>query len=175
MRGECVDCINKSDYREKYLIGGRCPYHYKLHRKEVSKNKRTHPERIRMAEREVINSVGTGFSLNQWFDLRRKEMKGMCINCGCKSLAYNDKMFKWSIAHILPKNIFLSVRVHPLNWIELCEQCHTLFDRNLLTASKMNCWRFAVDRFNSFEVEVKETHKYFDLFKLYANVSNKPS
>lgn len=88
--------------------------------------------------------------LNRWFIERRPEMTGVCWHCGERSCVYDDMLYKHSIAHILPKAIFKSVAVHPLNWIELCfwpPSCHANFDNFSLDIIDLNCFSIVIDRF----------------------------
>jgi hypothetical protein len=103
-----------------------------------------------------------------WFLERAKEMTGFCCNCGELSSARSGTYWKWSICHIMPKSTFPSVATHPLNFIECCISCHTLFDRSLSVAHTLKCWPEAVRKFNLFKNEIKESHKYLDLFIHYS-------
>lgn len=103
--------------------------------------------------------------INAWFLDRAKEMTGKCINCGGNSCARSGSFWKWSIAHILPKNIFESCSTHPDNWLELCIECHTFFDRSLSVAHTMKCWPIAVKKFKAFEASITERHKHLELFR----------
>lgn len=109
--------------------------------------------------------------LKTWFLDRAKEMIGRCCNCGGDSCAYSSMYWKWSICHIFPKEPqygFSSVSTHPLNWIELCIPCHTLFDRSLSVAHTMKCWKAATDKFLLFEKDIKENNrKYLAIFKSF--------
>src|SRR5688572_6665827 len=65
--------------------------------------------------------------LERWFQARDKEAIGFCLHCGGKTCKGNPKYYKFSIAHLLPKRFFKSVKTHPLNWLELCyfgSSCH---------------------------------------------------
>jgi ribosomal protein L37E len=99
-------------------------------------------------KKELNESNG---ELEDWFKERREEMTGICSNCGNPSSKKNDKFYKCSIAHILPKAYFPSVDTHPDNWIELCfwgdNSCHTNMDNQLLDMSEMNCWNEIIIKF----------------------------
>lgn len=85
-----------------------------------------------------------------WFVDKRREMTGVCMHCGVATEKKNDKLFHFSIAHILPKNWFDSVKTHPLNWIELCHfgnSCHTNLDNHFIDITDLNCWDTVVERF----------------------------
>ena len=88
--------------------------------------------------------------LNRWFIERRKEMTGKCHHCGGKSCKSDDKFFKFSICHILPKAYFPSVATHPLNFVELCfwdKNCHGNMDNKMLDLTEMACWDEIVTKF----------------------------
>ena len=92
----------------------------------------------------------SGAELNRWHDERRKEAKGICANCGGKTCRDSDDYFKFSNAHILPKAYFPSVKLHPLNCIELCyfgNGCHPSMDNKLLDLTEMACWDEIVTKF----------------------------
>lgn len=81
--------------------------------------------------------------LDVWFREVRKRMTGVCENCGGKSCRDNDKEYKRSIAHILPKAYFKSIATHPENFLELCfygNSCHTNFDNKMIDLIDMNCF-----------------------------------
>lgn len=85
-----------------------------------------------------------------WFKARRREMTGACAHCGEPSCRDNNEYFRFSIAHLLPKNLFDSVALHPLNWIELChfgKSCHTNFDNKILDIMDLNCFDTVIERF----------------------------
>lgn len=99
--------------------------------------------------RAVQNTV-SGAELNRWHDERRKEATGICVNCGGKTCKDSDDYFKFSNAHILPKAYFPSVKLHPLNNLELCyfgNGCHPQMDNKLLDLTEMACWDLIVTRF----------------------------
>ena len=59
-----------------------------------------------------------------------KKMTGSCMNCHgrTETKVYSAAIF--SICHILDKRDTMcpSVATHPLNWVELCVDCHREFD-----------------------------------------------
>jgi len=150
----CKDC---NDGIEKPIIAGRCQYHYKLYRSKVSLEKRkinylkNTPENLDL-QKEIEK-------LQLWFSDRRKEMIGGCENCGKRSCKDNEKFWKWSIAHVLPKSIFKSVNKSQFNWIELCVDCHNTYDRDWETASKMPVFKLAIEKFNLFKDQIAEEEK----------------
>lgn len=99
-----------------------------------------------------------------WFEDRRREMKGVCLHCQGVTQKKDDKTFHFSIAHILPKSLFESVKMHPLNWIELCyygESCHTNVDNHIIDLTDLHCWDTVVERFIAMYPDIaKEERKY---------------
>lgn len=90
-----------------------------------------------IAKRTEERNSDESKELRDWFLARRKEMTGNCINCGKRSTKENIRFWKWGIAHILPKSTFKSIRTHFKNCMELCIDCHTVYDSNWENASKM--------------------------------------
>ncbi len=87
--------------------------------------------------------------LERWFREIRKTMTGKCMNCGGKTEAHT-KLFKNSIAHILPKAYFKSVATHPDNFLELCfygNSCHSQMDNKMLDLIDMNCFDTIIQKF----------------------------
>ena len=103
--------------------------------------------------------------LDKWFADRKKEMTGVCSNCGKSSMKFEPDKFHWSIAHIIKKSIFKSVSTHPMNFLELCWLCHQTFDSGYENAQKMYCWQEAKRKFGFFEKQITEVHKDLDWFK----------
>jgi len=100
-----------------------------------------------MADREVTDRYN---ELDRWFKECRKEMKGICANCGGKSCRDDDKYYKFSIAHLLPKAYFKSVATHPDNWVELCHfgnSCHTNFDNHMIDLIDLHCFDSVIEKF----------------------------
>ena len=100
-------------------------------------------------EKEVIKKGG-GSELDRWFQARRKEMGGHCLHCGEKTTKHQDQWYKCSVAHLLPKNLFKSVKTHPLNWIELCfwkNNCHANYDNHIIDITELNCYDLVIERF----------------------------
>ena len=170
IKGICCDCAEGGVNDEKYIIAGRCSFHYKIYRAWIKQQEQEARSPKVISIKTKVVKVDYSKLLTAWYEERRYEMTGLCCNCPNHSLAGSSLMWKWSIAHILPKEHFKSVMTHPLNWIELCERCHTLFDRNYMTASKMQCFPFAVQRFSVFEPLITEKHKLLTIFKSYADV-----
>jgi hypothetical protein len=116
-----------------------------------------------------------GADLKRWFEDRRKELTGICAHCGGRSCKDSDQYWKFSIAHILPKNLFISVRTHPLNYIELCffnSSCHTNFDNKTLDIMDLNCFDTVISRFVAMYPAIdKKERKYIpDVLLQYIEV-----
>ena len=115
------------------------------YKKEKKLAKQREQNKIRHLENSQDSiAANKQIELNEWFAARRKQMTGFCKNCGGKSCKDNDKYWKFSIAHILPKSKVKSVATNPLNFIELCffgNSCHTNFDNGILEMQDMKCWK----------------------------------
>lgn len=116
-----------------------------------------------------------GNDLDEWFQERRKEMKGFCANCGRRSSAQDELMYRFSIAHILPKAYFESIKTHPDNWIELCfwgeGSCHTNMDNLTVDMTEMACWDEIVVKFQKMypSIAAKEKKRIPNLLFQYIN------
>lgn len=127
------------------------------------------------AEEKELRKVGGGSELDRWFADRRKEMVGLCAHCGDKSCKDSDQYFKFSIAHILPKNLFKSVKTHPQNWIELCfwnKSHHTNYDNKTLDLMELNCFDTVIKRFVAMYPDIAANEKKYipDILLQYVNV-----
>lgn len=153
--GLCIDCPPGTGLQP--IVKNRCVrIHYNQHIRLKSAKKaaaRTKDAVKRYAENKGANAP-VAASLSEWFDQRRKEMTGVCCNCGNGSHKHSDVYFRFSIAHVLPKNIFKSIAVHPSNCLELCITCHTFYDRSFADAAKMPCFPLAVEKFKLFENDI---------------------
>lgn len=114
-----------------------------------------------MKEAKVINSDS---ELDKWFEERRKEMTGICANCGGKTGKEDDKFYRHSIAHILPKrdSMFPSVATVNYNWVELCfwgNSCHSKYDSSWESAAKMRIWPFVIHNVNILYPRLKSEEK----------------
>lgn len=150
----CIDC---KDGIEKPVTAGRCFYHYKLHRSKIILEKRKFSSLKDDPNNLILKEEND--KLQKWYLDRKKQMCGECQNCGNKNCKHNDKFWKWSIAHVLPKNIFKSINTNDNNWLELCIDCHTAFDRSWEDASKMPVFKFAIIQFNLFKDQISEEEK----------------
>lgn len=117
---------------------------------KVAARNKANKNALRRKLHEAQNVV-SGAELQRWFENRRKEMVGFCDNCGMPSCKNDDKYYKFSICHLLPKAYFGSIKTHPLNWIELCfwgeKSCHSNMDHGMIDLIDMHCWDTIVQRF----------------------------
>lgn len=95
--------------------------------------------------------IGGGSELDRWYQDRRIEMTNCCIECGKRTNKINDKYYRWSVCHIVPKSLVPSVAINIFNWVELCQLHHQEFDSTFDKAANMMCFG---------EVKMK-----FELFK----------
>lgn len=89
--------------------------------------------------------------LEKWFKEMRKEMTGVCCECGKTTSKHNDKYYKWSICHIVPKSLVPSAATNTFNWIELCQQHHCQFDNTFDKAAAMMCFGEVKQKFQLFK------------------------
>lgn len=112
-----------------------------------NRNKRlAQGRKLHQAQDEAKTASG---ELMRWFNDRHKEMTGSCKHCLGKTQKGQPNFIN-SIAHILPKALFPSVKTHPDNWIELCfynKSCHANFDNHMIDITELNCFDLVIERF----------------------------
>ena len=132
------------------------------HKKRTAEKNASNKLRNVDENKDVNREMSKGYAeLERWFKERQKEMTGRCMNCGGKTEAHT-KMYKCSIAHILPKAYFPSVATHPDNWIELCfysNSCHTNFDNKMLDLLDMNCFDQIIKKFAKMYPHIAQEEK----------------
>lgn len=141
-------------------------------KKKYSIPKKSSKKLKQEAEEKVIANKGGGNELDRWFHARRNEMTGICAHCGGKSCKHQDQWYRASIAHILPKNIFKSIKTHPLNWVELCfweKNCHGNFDSKMIDITELNCYDLVIERFIAMypDIDPKERRYIPDILLQY--------
>lgn len=146
---------------------------YRLNKVSAKTLERKAKEAIDVDQGKEMTSGGA--ELKRWFEDRRKELTGVCAHCGGRSCKDSDQYWKFSIAHILPKNLFKSVATHPLNYIELCffnNSCHTNFDNKTLDITDLNCFDTVISRFVSMypSIDKKERRYIPDVLLQYVEV-----
>lgn len=90
-----------------------------------------------------ITNNGKSGELWRWFEKQRERMTGKCAHCGGKTQKHDNDTFHYSVAHLLPKNLFKSIATHDENWLELCyygNSCHTNFDNHMIDITELNCF-----------------------------------
>lgn len=108
-------------------------------RKNVAAKSGTKLRTLAKSNMEVVAPRGYQ-ELDNWFKERRKEMIGYCVECGKTTSKHNDKYYKWSICHIVPKSLIPSVATNEYNWVELCQQHHQEMDNTFDKAAAMMCF-----------------------------------
>lgn len=116
--------------------------------------------------------------LPRWYLDRRIEMTGICMHCGGETCKWDDLRYKWSLAHILPKDPiygFPSIMTHPANCLELCywnNSCHTNYDNKILLVTQMNCFDIIIERFQEIYpfIAPNERARIPEIFLPYINV-----
>jgi hypothetical protein len=101
-------------------------------------------------EKKEAEQRGDGDTeLVKWFKARMKVMGNTCNWCGCK---VENKIYQYaiySICHILDKRETKcpSVKTHPLNFVVLCPDHHTMFDgMNWEEREQLGFWETVRDR-----------------------------
>lgn len=113
--GQCADCPPGG--ADKPLTAGRCQFHYWKHREAVNKDKKSNVDKREEAKQNTV-----------FFASQVPQIPKKCEECG-KPLVFSQSwMIKAAIAHILPKAIFETVRIHPQNRWFGCLDCHTDYD-----------------------------------------------
>jgi len=146
---------------------------YRLNHVSHKTLERNAKEAIEIEQGKAMTTGGA--ELKRWFEDRRKELTGRCWHCGGRSCKDSDQYYKFSIAHILPKNIFKSVATHPKNFIELCffnNSCHTNFDNKMLDIMDLNCFDTVIERFVAMypDIDKKERRYIPDVLLQYVEV-----
>jgi hypothetical protein len=115
----------------------------------------------------VNNTAARNFNiiigLKEWFEDRRFELTGICqCGCGNPSSKNDDRYFRHSCCHILPKSKFYSVALHPLNCIERAfwGGCHSVLDDTSIKRwVQMADWENIKHRFLQLELLLTEEEK----------------
>jgi hypothetical protein len=138
---------------------------------EIEAKKYSIPRQSLKLKQKVLDSKGLidreKEEQEKWFNDTRVKMVGVCQFCGGKTEKNNDKTFKRSIAHLLPKrkNQFPSIATHEDNWLELCffsNSCHTNFDNGIIewdVLEEQPIWDVIKEKFTRIYPYIKETEK----------------
>lgn len=126
-------------------------------KKQLAQKKRAARNKVRslysMPQNKKIKAIEKDEKLEQWFIDRRIEMTGLCSEEGCGNITNkgNDKYYRWSCCHIVPKSLVPSVATNVFNFIELCQDHHAEFDNTFERAAKMKCFEEVKRKFNLFK------------------------
>jgi hypothetical protein len=135
--------------KKKKLSCGCFDYAFSKNRCKMHATIEDSSKRIAKADAITVKSTNNA-ELQRWFDDRRKEMTGVCVNCGGKTSKNDDKYYKFCIAHLLPKAYLKSIATHPDNWIELCyfgNSCHAQYDNHMIDLIDLNCFDSVIEKF----------------------------
>lgn len=102
-------------------------------------------------EKQMKEDVGgEDTELQKWYDDIMGREEGRCWETG-EPINKKDKTgWHGSIAHVLPKSDFLSVKTHPLNYmiLKMWGGTHGQYDSSWENAAKMKVWPHAVKVIN---------------------------
>ena len=104
--------------------------------------------------KRALNGYKEPTELDQWYMDRRVEMTNVCIECGKSTQKSNEKYYRWSICHIVPKSLVPSVATNIFNWVELCQLHHQEFDNTFDKAAAMMCFGEVKMKFQIFKKEI---------------------
>lgn len=94
--------------------------------------------------------------LQLWYLARKHEMCGSCEECGAPTCKGDDKYYRWSVCHIIPKALVPEVATHHMNWIELCQIHHQEYDAGFERAKRMGVFRLIQLKFQKFKHLIPE-------------------
>jgi hypothetical protein len=143
--GICIDC--PSDSPDRLLISDRCNIHYWKNRNKIHNQKK---------ELILKNKPDENKTISDYFFYHNKNNNWICENCGTKLFPFDIKSASSCQAHILPKNIFPSVRSVIDNHLTLgglyqnCF-CHERYDSSWERAAGMKVFTLAKERFLKFK------------------------
>lgn len=130
-------------------------------------------KRLKQEAEEKKGKKDPSAEKERWFQDRRREMIGICRNCGKPSYKKSNEYFRHSIAHILAKrkSMFPSVATHPENWIELCSDCHMNLDNCMIDLTDLACWDEVVVKFQKIypSIAKEEKKRIPDILLQYIN------
>jgi len=143
----CISCHRRNKGQEQITKANEREKARRQQTTTLSTNKNLKSSIRSLADKGVVKDYN---ELDRWFKEKRSQMTGVCANCGGKSCKDDDKYYKFSIAHILPKNLFKSVATHSDNWLELCffgNSCHTNFDQHQIDIIDLHCFDSVIEKF----------------------------
>jgi hypothetical protein len=133
-----------------------------LSQKKHTRSLKKSAKKIKQEAEERTRLGGDDTELVKWFKARMKQMSGSCMKCGARTETHVYAYAIYSICHILDKRsaVCPSVSIHPLNWIELCPDHHTEFDKKDWDAiEKWGCWPEILERLVAIEPDVAQSER----------------
>jgi len=130
--------------RRKFIEAGR-PLKQKA-KKPIAKMSAKRIEKEK-AEKEALGWNDS--ELVRFYKSAMKRMTGQCLWCGAKTETHIYRYAIFSICHLLDKRETMcpSVKCHPVNWIELCPDHHTEFDKmNWGEKEQLGFWNIIQER-----------------------------
>ena len=141
-----ICCVN--DYlkkRQELIFAGRPLKEKKKY--VIPKVSKKMAEKLGQQKKE---SNGENSELQKWYAVIMEQEEGKCWETGEK-IDKRDKMgWHGSIAHCLPKDLFPSVKTHPMNYmiLKMWGGTHGQYDASWEKAAKMKIWPYACKIFN---------------------------
>lgn len=88
--------------------------------------------------------------LEKWYTNIMQHETPVCWETGDKIDIRDKTGWHGSIAHVLPKELFPSVKTHPMNYmiLKMWGGTHGQYDSSWENASKMKVWKYACEIFN---------------------------
>lgn len=147
----------------------------RLQQARIPKAKKAPTPIKKVSDKKAAELKGeTKSDLDDWFEERRKEMTGVCqCGCGQKSQKDDDLYFKHSICHILPKRIFKSIAMHPLNFVERAfwGGCHGVMDDTSMERwVNMADWDDIVEKIKQIAPFIPESEKGNKFYSMLMNL-----
>lgn len=163
-----------SDYlrqRQEYNKFGKPPKQQKVYSIPKKSAKK-------LKEEAAAKDENGDTELQKWFRARMKQMGDRCYWCGCKVENRVYQYAIYSICHILEKRKEKcpSVKTHPMNWLTLCPDHHTMFDgMQWEDREKLGFWDIIQTRLILVYPDLaKEEHRHFPQSVLDYMEKNKP-
>lgn len=149
----------------------KTPYEKAVEKKKAQNQKSNLNSKIRSLttsdkNKEIIQSKDVELEL--WYIHRSKELTGFCANCNGVTTKGDVKYWKYSIAHVMAKSTFGSVKTNVFNFVELCyfgNSCHANFDNNGYEYAREKMpllWKIIIQRFKIMYPHIRERSKIPD-------------
>lgn len=144
---------------DKFPTIGFAGYNYFCAPEEIKSKKMSSIKTIKIKKTKTKDA-----QLEKFFEKAKKEIERfpVCQECGSW---ISRTYYRAATAHIFPKSTFPSVATHPKNYLVLGAHCGCHDKTHTIESfSKMKVWEKAWKQFAEFKDEIKEKHKYYDLF-----------